>query len=136
MSFGIQSTYLHIYAYIWHIYTYVCTHKSDLVFLSFPSHQYTPSKKKMYLEVYRILISDRSRQRRYSVRKAVLRNFVKLTGKQLFQSLFFNKVAGLRLWHRGFPVNFAIFLRTPFSQNISGRLPLCRSVSVNKKWLL
>ena len=27
-----------------------------------------------------------------------------------------------RLWHRCFPVNFAKFLRTPFSQNTSGRL--------------
>ena len=38
------------------------------------------------------------------------------TGKHLCQSLFFNKVAGLRLrlWHRCFPVNFAKFLRTPF----------------------
>ena len=43
---------------------------------------------------------------------------------------FFNKVTGLRLatvlkkrpWHRCFPVNFAIFLRTPFLQNTSGRL--------------
>ena len=25
-------------------------------------------------------------------------------------------------WHRGFPANFAKFLRTPFSQNTSGRL--------------
>ena len=29
-----------------------------------------------------------------------------------------------RLWHRCFPVNFAKFLRTPFSQNTSGRLLL------------
>ena len=27
-----------------------------------------------------------------------------------------------RLWHRCFPVRFAKFLRTPFLQNISGRL--------------
>ena len=48
------------------------------------------------------------------------------------QSLFFNKVAGLRpatllkksLWHRCFPVNFEKFLRKPFSQNTSGRLLL------------
>ena len=52
----------------------------------------------------------------------VLRNFKKFTGKHLCQSLFFNKVAGLRpatllkkrLWHRCFPVNFVKFLRTPF----------------------
>ena len=32
-----------------------------------------------------------------------------------------------RFWHRFFPVNFAKFLRTPFSQNTSGRrlLKLC-----------
>ena len=29
-----------------------------------------------------------------------------------------------RLWHRCFPVNFAKFLKTPFSQNTSGRLLL------------
>ena len=53
--------------------------------------------------------------------KGVLRNFTKFTGKHLCQSLFFNKVAGLRLatflkkklWHRCFAVNFAKFLRTP-----------------------
>ena len=55
-------------------------------------------------------------------KKDILRNFTKFTGKRLRQSLFFNKVAGLRpatllkksLWHRCFPVNFAKFLRTPF----------------------
>ena len=52
----------------------------------------------------------------------ILWSFAKLTGKHQCQSLFFNKVAGLRpaislknrLWHRCFPVNFAKFLRTPF----------------------
>ena len=56
------------------------------------------------------------------MKKGVLRNFTKNTGKQLCQSLFLNKVAGLRpvtllkkrLWQRCFPVNFAKFLRTPF----------------------
>ena len=47
-------------------------------------------------------------------KKGVLRNFAKITEKHLCQSLFFNKVAGLRLWYRCFPVNFAKFLRTPF----------------------
>ena len=37
----------------------------------------------------------RSSYRRWSVRKGVLRNFAKFTGKHLCQSLFFNKVAGL-----------------------------------------
>ena len=55
-------------------------------------------------------------------KKGVLRNFTKFTGKYLCQSLFFNKVAGLRpatllkkrLWHRCFPVHFAKFLKTNF----------------------
>ena len=46
--------------------------------------------------------------------KIVFRNFAKLTGQLVCQSLFFNKVAGLRpktllkkrLWHGFFPVNF------------------------------
>ena len=34
--------------------------------------------------------------RRYCIEKGVLNIFVKFTGKHLCQSLFFNKVAGLR----------------------------------------
>ena len=55
-------------------------------------------------------------------KKGVLKNFAKFTGKQLCQSLFFNKVAGLR--HCCFPVNFAKFLVITFLQNISRRLLL------------
>ena len=59
---------------------------------------------------------------RCSIKKGVLSNFTKFTGKHLCQSLVFNKVAGLRpatllkkrLWHRCFLVNFVKFLRTPF----------------------
>ena len=65
---------------------------------------------------------------RCSAKKGVLRNFVKFSGKQLYQSLFFNKVADIRpatllkkrLWHRCFPVSFAKFLKTLFLQNTSG----------------
>ena len=64
----------------------------------------------------------KSSQRRCSVRKMFLENFAKLTGKQLCQGLFFNKVAGLS--HNCFPVNFAKILRTPFLQNTSRRLLL------------
>ena len=57
-----------------------------------------------------------------SVKKDVLKNFGKSIGIQLYQSLFFNKTAGLRpvtllkkrLWHRCFPVNFAKLLRMLF----------------------
>ena len=62
----------------------------------------------------------RSSHQRCFIIKSILRNFPKFTGKQLCQSLFFNKVAGLRL----FPVTFAKFLRTPFLQNTSRRLLL------------
>ena len=89
------------------------------------------------------LTYDRSSHRRYSVRKVVLRNFTKFTGKHLCQSLFFNKVAGLRPatllkrrlwpeacnfiekkdWHSFFPMNFVKFLRTLFFlQSTPGRL--------------
>ena len=69
--------------------------------------------------------------RRCSERKGVLRNFAKLTGKDLYKSLFYNKVAGevcnfiiKETLAQCFPVNFAKFLRTPFVQNTSGRLIL------------
>ena len=53
-------------------------------------------------------LPDKICHRGCSVRKAVLRNFAKFTGKHLCQSLYFNIVEGL----------------TPFLQNISGRLLL------------
>ena len=66
--------------------------------------------------------SSRSSRPEVFCKKGVLRNFTKFAGKHLCQSLFFNKVAGLRpatllkerLWHRCFPVNFVEFLRTSF----------------------
>ena len=68
----------------------------------------------------------RSSHQRCSTRNSVLRNFAKITGKNMCQILFFNKATGLRpatllkkrLWRRCFPVNFAKFPR------ISGRLIL------------
>ena len=68
-------------------------------------------------------------------KKGVLRNFTKFTVKHMCQSLFFNKVAGLRpatllkkrLWHRCFPVNFVKFLRTFFFH----RTPLVAAFAFN-----
>ena len=68
-----------------------------------------------------------SSHQRCSLKKGVLRNFSKFTGKQLRHGLFLNKLAGLRLatllkkslWYKCFPVNFAKFLRKPFLQNTS-----------------
>ena len=69
----------------------------------------------------RWLASNRSSHQRCSVKEGVLRNFAKFTGKlQAPPATLLKK----RLWHRCFPVNFAKFLRTPFSQNRSGRLLL------------
>ena len=72
-----------------------------------------------YLDILRVLISIdlficqgyhyRSSHQRCSMKKGVLRNLAKFTGRHLCQSLFFNKVAGRR---------------TPFLQNTSGRLLL------------
>ena len=53
--------------------------------------------------------------------KGVLRNFIKLTGKHLCQSLFFNKVALKKeSLTQVFFCEFVTFLRTPFLQNTSG----------------
>ena len=67
-------------------------------------------------------------------KKCVLKNFAKVTGKHLYQSLFFNKVSGLRpatlfkkrLGHRCFPVRFTTFLRTPcFAEHLCWLLLPC-----------
>ena len=70
--------------------------------------------------------------RRCSLKKGVLKNYTKFTGKHLCQSLFANKVPGLipatlltkTLWHRCFPENLVNILRTTFLQNTSVRLLL------------
>ena len=80
----------------------------------------------------------RSSLQRCSIKKGVVRNSTKFTGKYLCLSLFFIKAAGLRpatllkkrLWHGCFPVNFVKFLRTPFLQNNSGRLLLHRITTI------
>ena len=69
-----------------------------------------------------IFLFFRSSRPEVFCKKGVLRNFAKFTGKHLCQSLFFDKVAGLRaatllkkrLWHRCFHVSFVKFLRTLF----------------------
>ena len=72
-------------------------------------------------------------------KKGVLRNFTKFTGKHLRQSLFFNKVAGLRPeacifikkrpWNRYFHANFAKFPRTSFLIEHFWWLPLFSIIS-------
>ena len=70
--------------------------------------------------ICRSFSSIRSIHRICSVRKGVLRNFAKFTGKHLCQSLFFKK----ETLARRFPVNFTKFVRTSFLQNTSWRLIL------------
>ena len=71
------------------------------------------------------MMKNRSSHWRCSVGEGVLRNFVKFLGKHLSQSLFFNKVAGLRKKETLTRVfSCAKFSRTPFLQNTSGRLLL------------
>ena len=107
----------------------------NLVYFFFLKYDYNvgillPSWRNRAIIIYHIHI--KSSHQRCSVKKGVLRNFAKYTGKHLCQSLLFNKVAGLRpapslkkiLCHRCFPVNLAKFLRTPFLPKTSGRLPL------------
>ena len=106
----------------------------NLGFLCFQGVQKDISGMKWVASIYLYIPSKyyRSSLQRCSIRKGALRNFAKFTGKHLCQSLFFNKVAGLRPatllkkrhWNSCFPVNFLKFLRTPFLQNTSGRLLL------------
>ena len=68
---------------------YMCISKyfvADIVFSKFDNHRKSSTTGII-----------RSSHRICYVRKSVLRNFAKLTGKHLYQSLFFNKIAGLSL---------------------------------------
>ena len=80
------------------------------------------------------MILNRSSHQRCSIKKAVLRNFAKLTWKYLCQSLsFFPTLLKKRLWLKCFPVNFAKFLRTPLLQNTSGWLLLTKLHDPNRR---
>ena len=99
----------------------------DFCFVNKTSTQLLNSEAMILEIIFRIL---RSTHRRCSVKKGVIGNFAKSTGKHLCQSLFFNKVTGLRpatlfkerLWHWLFFVSFGKFPRKAFLQNTSGRL--------------
>ena len=72
-------------------------------------------------------IINRTSHQRCSIRKAVLENFAKFTGKHRCQSLSFNKVAGLRsqpatllktrLWH--YSCEFCEMFKNTFLENTS-----------------
>ena len=78
------------------------------------SHIWNKVQKRVWQHIRKNVF--RSSHQKCSMKKGVLINFAKFTGKHMCQSLFFRKVAGLRLRHRCFPVNFceifkSIFLR-------------------------
>ena len=123
----------HLYAIYTFIYKYKCCSAK-----SKPSRQYTvwadlsfiqPADNKGESASENWIAINKSERQKCSVRKAISQNSQGITCDRV--SLF-NKVAGLRpttllkkrLWHRCFPVNFAKFLRKPFSQNAPGRLLL------------
>ena len=99
--------------------------KETIFSVLFTGRSFLKSTTTNSLKIYRLhdFLIYRSIHRRCSVKKGVLRNFTKFTGKYLCQSLFFNKVAGLRPatslkkkpWYRCCPVNFAKFLKNTFS---------------------
>ena len=68
-------------------------------------------------------------------KKGVLKNFAKFTGKQMCQSLFFNKVAGLILIKKDSGTRVFLWIlqknfKAPFLNNTSRRklLPIIKSV--------
>ena len=66
------------------------------------------------------------------IKKCVLRNFAKFTGKHMCQNLFLNKKRALlkkRLWHRCFPVNFCEISKYTFSYRT---LPVAASVKTTQ----
>ena len=90
------------------------------------------------INVIRYCTDNWSSHQRCSMKKGVLRNFAKFTGKYLCRSLFFNKAAGLeafikkRFWHRCFLVNFAKFRRILFSQDTSRKLLASNKIKTQK----
>ena len=99
----------YIYTYI-HIYIYICIYVYYLfVFEQVYVYEFVDLLKPC-LHTRAIFLIVRSSHQRCSVRKGVLRNLAKFTGKRLRPGTLLKK----RFWHRCFPVNIAKFLRTLF----------------------
>ena len=84
--------------------------------------------------------ANRSRHQRCSIKKAVLKNFVKFTGKQCcspflikLQTFKFEALLKKTLQHRFFAVNTAKFLRKTFLKNICERLFLNIEIDIYHK---
>ena len=80
------------------------------------------------LEIRSKFLSQQKQSSEVFCKNGVLRNFAKFTRKHLCERLIFNIKLQAEAWNffkketlpQVFPVNFAKFLRTPFSQNPSG----------------
>ena len=82
---------------------------------------------------------DRSCHQRYSLKREVLKKFIKFTGKHISRNRFLIKLQAwsatflkYRLRYRCFPVSFVKFLKTSFLQNTTGQLlltPICSKIS-------
>ena len=116
----LQFMLFHVFIYditflqIFHFYQFLCTNISQIE-----------------LEILRnSSIIFRSSHQIGSIKKAILKLFVILTGKHLCRGLFFNKVTGnqacnfikKRLQHRYFLANIKKFIRRPTLKNICERL--------------
>ena len=79
---------------LWHR----CFPANFVKFSRTPFSQSTSGRLLLWLIKYEILIVRSSHQRCF-IKKGVLKDFTKFTGKHLCQSPFFNKVSGVRLQH-------------------------------------
>ena len=76
---------------ITNLFSYIVCFLSRLSFLAGPL-----SISGIALSTFHIWVVSRSSRPEVLIKKGVVRNFANFTGKQLYQSLFFNNVAGLR----------------------------------------
>ena len=93
-------------------------------------------KARIFSKTFRFI--ERNSHQRCSMKKGVLRNFTKFTGKHLCQSLFFNKVADLRLatfLKRGSGIGVFLWFLRNFLEHPFYRTPLddCCSLMMNLK---
>ena len=88
------------------------------------------AKNSIQVDIY---TRERGSQQRCSIKKGVLKNFTKFTGKRLCQSIFFNKVIKKFLKFikketlaQVFSCEFCEIFKNTFLQNTSGPLLLAR----------
>ena len=95
----------------------------SMLFMFSCQHFKLCKRNKLILHFLEKIKTDAVAQKCSLIKKCVLRNFAKFTGKHLCQSIFLSKVAGLRsatslkkrLWDRCFHVNFCEISKYTFS---------------------